>query len=339
MKLIYFVLKRFLMMVGVFFSVLVLTFIVSRVIPGDPAFLFAGPQRADPQTLENIRRMMGLDKPLHEQFFYYVWGLLRGDLGFSWHTGRPVIKDILQRFPATLELTLVAMGMSIIFGISLGVFSSVKRGKKIDYIVRLIAFMGASIPSFWLGLMLILMFFYYLGLLPSPGRLSIYVSPPKHITGLYLLDSLLTGNFTTFVDALAHIILPAFCLSWGLTAHILRLTRGSMLEALQQPYIVFAKSKGLPEKVIVYKHALRNALIPIVSWTGMAFASLLGGAIVIEYVFNWPGMGLYMVESIFSFDYAPVLACTLVITFSFLLANFIVDIIYAIIDPRVREVL
>jgi peptide/nickel transport system permease protein len=337
MKLLFFLLKRIISMVLVLFGILTVTFFISRVVPGDPTSLFAGPQRSDPRTLENVRKMMGLDKPLYMQFINYIIGVMHGDFGFSWHTGHPVVEDIAKFFPATLELAVVSMVLALLVGLLLGIISAIKKGKVIDYALRFFSYTGVSIAPFWLGLMLLYVFFFRLGWAPPPGRLSSFITPPMRITGLYILDSLLTGNWECLIDSIKHIILPSVCLSYGLIAHIQRLVRASLLEVLQQDYIILARSKGLPERIIIYKHALRNAIIPTVAWTGMAFSSLLGGTIVVECVFAWPGIGFYAFESIINFDYAPVLACTLLFTFLYLVGNLVVDILYAVIDPRIRS--
>jgi peptide/nickel transport system permease protein len=306
------------------------------VIPGDPAVLFAGPGHTDPVYLEKIRRMMGLDKPLHLQFLSYITKLITLDLGFSWYSGNPITLDIANRFPATLELTIVSMLLALIIGIPLAMLSASKRGSKLDYLIRSTSYCALGIPSFWFGIMLIYVFYYVLRWLPPSGRLNPLLTPPLRITGMYLLDSLLTGNLQCFIDALKHIILPAATLSITLLPHIIRLTRSSLIEVLNQDYITTAKAKGLNERAILYKHALKNAILPTISWVGMAFGNLLGGAIAIEYIYGWPGVGTYLFNSIFFLDYEAIMSCALIFTFVFVLCNLIVDMIYAYIDPRIR---
>ncbi len=336
MRLVYYIMKRIVYLIPLLLGILLITFVLARVVPADPAALYAGPQHSDPASLERIRKAMGLDKPWHIQFLDFILEVLKGNLGFSWHTGRPVMEELSARFPVTLELTLISMLMALGMGIPLGILSALRRESKIDKTVRGVSYLGVGIPNFWLALLMIFLFYYTLRVLPSSGRLSIGISPPPKITGMILLDSLLSLRFDAFVDGLKHLIMPAFCLSFGMLAHVIRLVRASMLEVLRQDYIVYARSKGLPERVVIYKHALRNAIIPTVAWTGMVFGSMLGGSVIIEYIFGIPGMGSYAYESVIYFDYAPVQVTVMIMTIIFCVVNLIVDILYALIDPRIR---
>ena len=331
-----YLIRRISGLIPILIGILVITFIIARIIPGDPAALYAGPQHSDPETLNRIREMMGLNKPIHEQLIDYIVNFFVGNWGFAWHTGHTVIEELARRFPVTLELSLLSMFFAITVGVLLGVLSAIKHETKIDYIIRGIAFTGIGIPSFWLGLLLIFTLGYSFELLPLGGLITPTLKPPPRITGLLLLDSLLNGNINVFIDVLTHLIMPVFCLGYGLLAHIIRLTRVSVLEILQEPYISVAKAKGLPKRVVLFKHALRNALIPLTSWSGMTFGYLLGGSIAIEYIFGIPGIGSFIYESIIYLDYAPILASVLIMVIIYFIINFIVDILYAILDPRIR---
>jgi len=335
-SLFYFILRRLFLIIPIIIGISVIVFILSRIIPGDP-ITFALGESATAEAVESMRHAMGLDKPIHEQYWIYLKGLFRGEMGYSIRTNRPVLSDLLAHFPATLELTLTAMFISIIIAIPLGVISALHRNSVLDHVLRFTSLGGVSMPIFWLGLILIYIFFFRLGWVPAPtGRLSILVKAPAKITGLLLFDSLITGNCEVFVDALKHILLPAFCLStWSLTM-LLRMTRSGMLEVLGEDYIRTARAKGLPKQVVVYKHALRNAIIPLLTVLGIIFGVLLNGAVLTETIFSWPGMGRYVVESISWLDYTPIQGIALFATVIYTIVNLLVDILYAFVDPRIR---
>jgi len=330
-----YIIRRLGLMVFVLFGIIVITFIVSHVIPADPIGAILGPQ-APPELVEKIRREWGFDKPLHEQFFDYIYKVIRGDLGRSIKTNNPVMEDLLYFFPATIELATAAIIVAIAIGIPLGVISAVKKDKWPDHISRIFALMGVSMPVFWLGLLLLFILYYKLGIFPGPGRLDPGIPEPPRITGLLTLDSLLTGNFEAFTNALWHLALPSFVLGYYASASIARITRTALLEVLTQDFIKAARSKGLAERIVLFRHALRNALIPTTTVIGMAYGSLLEGAILTETIFAWPGLGRYSTGAFLSVDFMAVMGSTLLIALVYSLANLIVDILYAFLDPRIR---
>jgi len=330
-----YIIRRLGLMVFVLFGIIVITFIVSHVIPADPIGAILGPQ-APPELVEKIRREWGFDKPLHEQFFDYIYKVIRGDLGRSIKTNNPVMEDLLYFFPATIELATAAIIVAIAIGIPLGIISAVKKDKWPDHISRIFALMGVSMPVFWLGLLLLFVLYYKLGIFPGPGRLDPGIPEPPRITGLLTLDSLLTGNFEAFTNALWHLALPSFVLGYYASASIARITRTALLEVLTQDFIKAARSKGLAERIVLFRHALRNALIPTTTVIGMAYGSLLEGAILTETIFAWPGLGRYSTGAFLSVDFMAVMGSTLLIALVYSLANLIVDILYAFLDPRIR---
>ena len=335
MGLITFVIRRLLFQVLVLFGVLVITFFISRVIPGDPALLLAGP-RASAEIVAKLRKDLGLDQPLYKQFVLYLFSLARGDLGASVLTRRPVARDIAERFPATFELVTFAMLIVVLIGIPLGVASAVYKERLVDHLCRVVGIAGASIPIFWLGLLAIFLFYTRLGWFPSGGRIAAALEPPIKITGLYLVDSILTGNWKAFKSSVEHLLLPVFVLSFACMASIVRLVRACMLEVLGQDYIRSALAKGLPERWVIFVHGLRNALLPAVTILGVTYGELLQGAVVTETIFAWPGMARYAVSSMTYLDYPAIMALTLVSAVIYTLINLLVDILYGVIDPRVR---
>jgi peptide/nickel transport system permease protein len=322
-------------MIFVLFGIRVIPFVVSHVIPADPIGAILGPQ-ASPELVEKIRREWGFDKPLHEQFFDYIYKVVRGDLGRSIKTNNPVMEDLLYFFPATIELATAAIIVAIAIGIPLGIISAVKKDKWPDHISRIFALMGVSMPVFWLGLILLFVLYYKLGIFPGPGRLDPGIPEPPRITGLLTIDSLITGNFEAFINALWHLALPSFVLGYYASASIARITRTALLEVLTQDFIKAARSKGLAERIVLFRHALRNALIPTTTVIGMAYGSLLEGAILTETIFAWPGLGRYSTGAFLSVDFMAVMGSTLLIAIVYSLANLIVDILYAFLDPRIR---
>lgn len=335
MNLTAYVARRLALMVLVVFGVLVITFVISHVIPADPVLAILG-GNAPAEKVDALRRELGLDKPLHQQFVAYIWGAVRGDLGRSLRTGRPVWHDIWQYFPATVELTFSAIFLAIILGIPLGVISAIRRNQVHDHTTRVFSIVGVSMPVFWTGLVLLLLFYYRLGWLPGPGRLDLAVLPPPGRTRLLIVDSLLAGNWAALRNAVGHLIMPAFVLGYVATATIARVTRSSMLDILHQDYIRTARSKGLVERVVVLRHALRNALIPTVTVIGLVFGGLLEGSVLTETVFAWPGLGRYITTGYISLDYPAVMGGTLYIAVVFSVVNLIVDLTYAFLDPRIR---
>lgn len=331
------ILKRLALLLLVLLGVTVLTFVVSHVVPGDPARMLIG-QRATQETLVKIRHSLGLDQPLPVQFVRYVRGLLKGDLGMSIRTQRPVAEDLVNYFPATLELAVTAIFLAILIGIPLGVWSASRKNTIVDHLSRTFSVMGVSTPLFWLGLMVLLLFYGKLGWFPGSGRISEFLQAPRRVTGFFLIDSLLTGNLAVFLDALHHLVLPALCLSFVHIGVFSRQVRSSMLEALGQDYVRTARANGIPYRSIVYRHALRNALIPTVTVVGLAIGDLLAGAILTETIFGWPGMGSYVVDSIIFLDFPAIMGFTVVVATGYVLINMVVDILYLLLDPQIRGV-
>ncbi|HHW14785.1 MAG TPA: ABC transporter permease [Firmicutes bacterium] len=330
-----FIAKRFVYLIPVLIGVSVITFTLSHLVPGDPARMIVG-QRATEETVARMREELGLTKPIPVQYWNYVKGLTRGDLGTSIRSQRPVVKDLAERLPASLELTALSLLICLLVAIPLGITSAVKRNRPVDHVLRVFALFGVSMPVFWWGLILLLAFYVNLGWLPGPGRLSVGVAPPPTVTGLYLVDAALARDWTAWKDAARHIILPAFCLSYVYLAIMTRMVRASMLDVLNQEYIRTARANGLSERRIIWRHALRNALIPTVTILGLSFGELIGGAILTESIFAWPGLGSYMVESVEFLDFPAIMGFTILICLIYVGINLLVDIVYAWLDPQIR---
>lgn len=318
-------------------GVSVITFIISHLIPGDPARLIAG-ERASDEIVASIRQQLGLDLPLYQQYLRYMGDLLQGDLGQSIRTHRPVLEDLQQFFPATLELALAAMLLSIVVGVPLGVLSAVYNNRAIDHLSRTLAVAGISTPAFWLGLGLIVLFYGHLGWLPGGGRLSQGVEAPPTVSGFYLFDSLLAGQWATFVDAARHMLLPTATLAFVNLGIITRQIRGAMLEQLGEDYIRTARAYGLSQATVVLRHALPNALIPSITVVGLALGDLLYGAVLTETVFAWPGMGAYVVKSIQALDFPAVMGFAILVSFIYVLLNRLIELLYRLADPRIAKV-
>ena len=315
-------------------GVSIIVFFMVRAIPGDPAQILLG-QTATQAQVQQLQEQMGLDKPVVAQYGLFLRDAVKGDLGESIVTGRPVTTELLVRFPATLELTSFAMLIAIVVGVPVGVISAVKQYSMLDKITSIFALAGISMPIFWLAMVLVVIFAVNLGLLPFPGRLSSGVSITS-ITGLVLVDSLLTGNFAGFWDGLEHLILPAAALGTIPMAIIMRMTRSSMLEVMGEDYVRTARAKGVVPWRVIFKHALRNAMLPTVTVIGLQVGLLMGGAIITETIFSWPGVGQIAYESVNRRDYAMIQGVVLYGATLFVLVNLLVDILYAVLDPRVR---
>ena len=328
------IIRRLFFLIFVLFGLSIVTFSLSHIVPGDPARLMAGP-RASKSAVDKIREKYGLNDPVPVQYVNYVKGVLQGDLGDSFTSRRPVSQDLKKYLPATLELGFAAFVLSTLVGVPLGIVSAVKRDKWPDHVARFISISGLALPVFWLAIMAQFLFFGKLGWLPDGGRLPIGDKPPPTITSLYTIDSLLTGNWSTFVTASKHLLLPAVVLAYGSLAVITRMVRGGMLEVLNQDYIRTARAKGISSNTVIYGHALKNALLPTVTSLGLQIGLLLSGAFLVEIVFSWPGIGRYAVEAIQRLDYNATMATTLVIAFVFVLMNLVVDILYLFLDPRI----
>jgi peptide/nickel transport system permease protein len=332
-----YILRRILSTLPTIFGALVIMFILTRILPGDPVLMVLGPAHASPENIENLRQLMGLDHSIPVQFVRYLGQLMKGDLGFSWHTGNPVVQELVMRFPATFELTTFSLILMVLFGLPLGVIAGYYRNKAPDNIINGVTVMGISMPTFWLGLLLIYFFFYKLGIAPPPmGRLSSGVDLPPTCTGLLLIDSLLNGNVASFLSAFEQLILPGITLAFFNLAIIVRTLKADMIETLREDFIRTAHAMGVGQKKILFKYALRNALLPTVTMLGTIYGSLLGGAVLTEVVFSWPGVGMYAVESIQWLDYAGLQGFIIFYVLIFTLVNLVVDISYRSIDPRVQ---
>ena len=329
-----FVARRLGFLVFVILGVSVLTFVISHVVPADPARLLLG-RTATAQQIADLRTNLGFDKPLPVQYLVYMEHLLRGDLGQSISSHRPVLSDIADYFPATVELTIYALALCLAVGLPLGVVSALARDRWPDHLVRIFSIAGVALPLFWLGLVLQVILYGRLHLLPAEQRLDLFMSAPRHITGMYTFDSLLTGNWAALGNSLRHIVLPALTLAFAALATMTRVTRASVLEALDQDYIRTARAKGLRRRRVVYRHALRNALIPTTTLMGLQVGNLLGGAFLVEIVFSWPGIGFYSVQAIRAFDYAAIMGVTIIIAVAYTMVNLVVDVLYVVLDPRI----
>lgn len=316
-------------------GVLVITFFLSHVIPGDPIAALLGPQ-APEDVIQDLRHRWGLDRPIHVQFIRYVGRLARGDLGTSIATHRPVVEDLKNFFPATVELATIAIIVGAAAGLSVGITSAVARGRWPDHLVRFLSLIGQSVPVFWLGLILLLIFYFRFPILPGPGQLDIFIPRPPHVTGLITVDSLLARDFYALGNALRHLVLPAVVLASSALVGIARITRASMLEVLGQDYIKAARAKGLTQRTVILKHALKNALLPIVTVIGIYYGGLLEGAVLTETVFAWPGLGRYATSAILSQDFAAIMGVTVLFGLIFSLVNLIVDLAYAFLNPKIR---
>jgi peptide/nickel transport system permease protein len=329
-----YIIRRFLTIIPVLLGVSILVFSFIRLIPGDPATVMLG-ERATAESVARVREQLGLDKPVYQQYLIYVGGVLHGDLGTSVLRQERVTQELIRRFPATLELSLGAILFALLIGVPSGILSATRRGSWIDSLSMLIALTGVSMPIFWLGLMLSFTFAVILHWLPTSGRLT--ATTVYHpITNVIIVDSLLQGNGTLLIDGLRHLTLPAVALGTIPMAIIARMTRSAMLETLGQDYIRTAQAKGLQQRVVILRHALRNALLPVITVVGLQVGILLSGAILTETIFAWPGIGRWIVDAIYSRDYPIVQGVTLFIASIFVLVNLTVDVLYAFVDPRIH---
>ena len=330
------ILKRLLFAIPSLIGVVIITFLLTRALPGDPAAYFAGPA-ATKEAVEEIRVKLGLDKPLLVQFGQYVADLGRGDLGNSLTTGQPVAKEIASRLPASAELTLLGLIASMLIAVPMGILAATRPGSWIDHTCRVLSTAGVSLPVFFTGLVLVYVFYYLLGWAPAPlGRIDVFFSPPPHVTGFYLIDSLLAGNPELFLASLKQLILPTLTLCIFSLAPIARMTRASMLAVLASDFVRTARASGLAPYTVVVTYAFRNAMIPVVTTLGMVFSFLLGANVLVEKVFAWPGIGSFAVEALIASDFAPLQGFVLTMAIMYVALNLIIDILYGLIDPRVR---
>ncbi|WP_370640755.1 ABC transporter permease [Xanthobacter sp. NFH-44] len=329
------VLKRLAQAIPTLFGVIVVTFILTRALPGDPAAYFAGPA-ATPESIAQVRAALGLDKPLAAQFLRYVQDLATGDLGQSISTGQTVLSDIVTRLPASLELTLSALALSVAIAVPLGILAATRQGTFIDHLCRVVVTAGVSLPVFFTGLALVYVFYYQLGLAPAPiGRLDFaYISPPP-VTGFFVIDALLAGDAETAGAAFGQLVLPAVTLAIFTLAPLARMTRAAMLQVLGSDFIRTARAAGLSRRQVLFSYAFRNALLPVITTFGMVFSFALGANVLVEKVFAWPGIGSYAVEALVVSDYAAVQGFVLVMAILFVVVNLLIDLSYTLIDPRV----
>jgi len=330
--------RRLALAVFVLVGVLVVTFLVSRVVPGDPARLYIGP-RASAERLEEIRQELGLNDPLPLQFVNYIGDVLHGELGYSFRTKRPILDDLKLRLPATMELVILDTLLALLIGVVVGVLGASRRGKIFDQLSRIVTIAGVSIPPFWLALLLQLLFFLWLGWLPLGGRISQDVMlnhPIERITGFNLIDAAVTGNWVAWRDALLHMILPVCVLATYPISLSIRMTRAAMVDVLSETYITAARAAGLSEREILFRLALKNGIVPTLTVLGLIFGYSITGAIVVEIVFTWPGMGSYMTDAILNSDIYVLFAVTLVVTVIYIGINLFVDLLQAVLDPRIR---
>jgi peptide/nickel transport system permease protein len=331
-----YLLRRFALAGLMLFGLICLTFAIANIAPADPAALAAGPDAGRSQ-IEQARREYGLDKPLPEQFLRYVTDLTHGEFGRSVATGRSVGRDLARYFPATLELCLLAMTIGLVVGISLGMLSALFKDRWLDHATRIFAVSGIALPPFWFGLLLQLGFAVWLGWLPTSGRIDVSTEPGEPITGLLLFDALLRGDGALFGQSLAHILLPALVLSLPCLASILRVNRSEMVEALRADYVIAARAHGVSPWRLVTVHALKNAMLPTLAIIGLRWGWMMSSTVLVETVFDWPGIGLYAVSSAIAGDFKPVMGVTLIVGLNFMLVNLVIDLLYGVLDPRLRD--
>jgi peptide/nickel transport system permease protein len=332
-----YIIRRLLLLIPVLLGVSILVFMLTRV-TGDPAAAYIT-EKMTIEQVEAIRESLHLNDPVWVQYFYWLGGILQGDWGISKvNANQPVTNSIAEFFPATFELTMVSIVIAVLVGIGLGTVSAVRRDKPVDHATRLMALSGVSLPVFVLALIMQFIFYFHLGWFPSGGRISdqYIIEGFTQYTNFYLIDTLLNGRLDMFLDVVWHLVLPALTLSFATIAIITRMMRSSMLEVLGQDYIKTARSKGLPERTVIKKHARRNALIPTTTIIGLAFGGLLAGAVLTETIFYWPGLGMWSVAALLQNDWASILGFTILIAIVYVMTNLLVDLLYAYLDPRVR---
>ncbi|MES2533144.1 MAG: ABC transporter permease [Pseudomonadota bacterium] len=328
---------RVLSALPILFGVIVLTFVLVRVLPGDPAAFFSSSPNAGKAEVEMLRQQLGLDKSLPQQFLVYLQGLTKGELGISLVSGQPVARDLAERLPATLELALVAFVIGCGIAVPLGVMAALRQGSWIDHLCRLVTSVGSAVPTFFFGLLLILFFFYLLGWAPEPiGRLPAGMSVPPRITGMLLFDAPAAGDWETWRIAAAQIVLPALSMAIFALAPIARMTRASMLGVISSEFVRAARAFGIGQHRVLLRYTLRNALLPVITTLGMVMSTMLGANVMVEKVFSWPGVGSYALDALVSLDYAPVQGYILVVGVLFVLINMVIDIAYSLVDPRVK---
>lgn len=337
MKTVKFIAKRLLTAIPLLIGVVVITFFLMRMLPGDPVAFFTQGPGVGPEEIAAVKAKLGLDKPLPAQLWIFINDILKGDLGQSFLTGNPVTEDLLGRLPASLELSVIALVLALLIAIPLGVLSAIRSGTVIDHLVRIITTAGVSLPTFVTGIILMFVFFYLLDWAPDPiGRIDIFIGEPERVTGLFLIDTIIGGDMEKFRSAAGRLVLPAVTMAIFVLAPLARMTRASMISALNSDFIRTADAAGLSRKKIYFDYALRNALIPVLTMLGLVFSFMLGANIMVEKVFSWPGVGYYAYEAMTVSDYAAVQGYVLLMAFAYVTLNLIVDISYGIVDPRVQ---
>ena len=329
-----FLLKRILLLIPSLIGVTVMVFVISHVVPADPVGIALGPE-ATQEQINAMREAWGLNQPLYVQYGIFLRNLVQGNLGYSLVSKRAVTEELGYYFPATFELTTASMILSILLGIFIGIVSAVYRNRLFDHLTRTYCVFGISMPVFWLGLLLLLLFYVKLGWLPGGGRIADGIQVER-ISGFLILDSLLTGNWEALGSALLHLVLPAFCLSSSFLATISRIARSSVLQVIREDYVRTARAKGVPEFLVMSKHVLRNSILPVITISGILYGQLLGGAVLTETIFSWPGMGRYVVRSILHLDFEPILGFTVLVAILYALANLLVDLLYSVVNPQIR---
>ncbi|MFO1303812.1 MAG: ABC transporter permease [Burkholderiales bacterium] len=313
-------------------------FLITSLVPGDPIIAMLGDLAASkPEIVAEYRAKWGLDLPLWKQYWIFLTRLFQGDLGVSISTQRPVLTDILQYAPATIELGTIAFVLSIVIGIPFGIVAAIKRDSWVDHAARFVSLIGVSSPVFWLAFIALTVFYGWLQIAPGPGRLDPIDLPPPTVTGFFLLDSVIAGDWEALRGSITHLVLPSLVLCAATLGLITRMTRASMLETLGQDYVRVARAKGLRERAVIVGHALPNALIPVITLAGLAYANLLTGTVMTETIFSWPGLGRYTFRSAVSLDLPAIMGMTLVFAIVYLLVNLVVDLSYALVDPRVLK--
>ena len=332
-----FVLRRIAITIGLMLGVTVVTFLLVQAVPGDPTNTqLSETAQHDPTIVAAYRAKWGLDRPLIVQYFTYLANLVRGDLGVSQSSGNPVLSDLGRYVPATLEIALPAMVLSLVISVAIGMWAAVRKGRPADHTIRGLALVGLSTPSFWLAIVVLYVFFYVLGIAPNGGRLSARYTPPHHVTGLYTVDALLAGRPVVFWDAVWHLILPVLVLTCVAVSALIRFVRSAMLEVLDADYIKAATAKGLPRWTVLRRHVLRAALVQVVTVGGLAFASMLSGTVLIEQIYSWPGVGQYAYRAALNLDLPAILGVSLFVALVYSVVNLVVDLLYGVIDPRIR---
>jgi peptide/nickel transport system permease protein len=333
-----FILRRLILTVPMLLGISLVLFVIYNLVHVDPLVMIVGERAMDkPDVVKAAIKHWGLDRPVWEQYLTYAGNLLHGDLGTSFLTRRPVLDDLRTFLPATIELAVSSLLFAVVLGIPLGILAGLRFGGKFDRVIWVISLLNASLPPFWTGLIFLFFFYYTLGVMPGPGRLDPRMSTPQMVTGLFLPDALLSGNWSAFLSALHHLMLPTLILGGFTLALVMRVTRAAIVEEMRKDYVRTARSKGLRERRVVVSHALRNVLLPLITILGLAFAGLLSGAVMTETVFDWPGLGQYLVNAAASLDYPAIQGGTLLIALIYMIVNLVVDILYGLLDPRVNH--